>query len=112
MAGVVDRAIRRLAGFTIDEHHDARLAGALKMAAAKRGGDVKGLCSIRTGVQRLAVRCGLQHLTVAESMARVGSCFDNATVPPQSGALSTSSGPVSLGVTGRPRDAATMLPQR
>jgi putative transposase len=43
LASVIDLASRRLPGFALGEHHDAELAaGALKMAAAIRGGDVKG----------------------------------------------------------------------
>ena len=44
LASVLDLASRRLPGFAIGEHHDAELAaGALKMAAAVRGGDVRGV---------------------------------------------------------------------
>lgn len=43
LAAVEDLASRRVPGFAIGEHHDAELAaGALKMAAAVRGGDVRG----------------------------------------------------------------------
>jgi len=44
LASVIDLAARRIPGFAIGEHHDAELAsGALKMAAAVRGGDVHGV---------------------------------------------------------------------
>ena len=44
LATVEDLASRRLPGFAIGEHHDAKLAaGAIKMAAAVRGGDVHGV---------------------------------------------------------------------
>ena len=44
LATVEDLASRRLPGFAIGEHHDADLAaGAIKMAAAVRGGDVRGV---------------------------------------------------------------------
>ena len=44
LASVLDLAARRIPGFAIGEHHDAELAaGALRMAAAIRGGDVRGV---------------------------------------------------------------------
>src|SRR5207245_1380840 len=44
LASVLDLAARRIPGFAMGEHHDAELAaGALKMAAAVRGGDVAGV---------------------------------------------------------------------
>ena len=44
LATVEDLASRRVPGFAIDDHHNATLAaGALKMAAAVRGGDVAGV---------------------------------------------------------------------
>ena len=44
LASVLDLAARRIPGFAIGEHHDADLAtGALQMAAAIRGGDVRGV---------------------------------------------------------------------
>jgi transposase InsO family protein len=43
LSSVLDLASRRMPGFSIGEHHDARLApSSLVMAAAVRGGDVKG----------------------------------------------------------------------
>jgi putative transposase len=44
LASALDMASRRIAGFALGEHHDAELArGSLTMAAAIRGGDVKGV---------------------------------------------------------------------
>ena len=44
LASVLDMASRRIAGFALSEHHDARLAyGALAMAVAVRGGQVPGV---------------------------------------------------------------------
>ncbi len=44
LAIVEDLASRRLPGFALGEHHDAELAaGAIKMAAAVRGGDIRGV---------------------------------------------------------------------
>jgi putative transposase len=44
LASVMDMASRRILGFAIGEHHDAQLAyGALAMAAAVRGGQVRGV---------------------------------------------------------------------
>jgi transposase InsO family protein len=61
LASVVDLAARRIPGFALGEHHDANLAiGALKMAAAVRGGDVRGVIfhtdkGSEGGVQRVAL---------------------------------------------------------
>jgi transposase InsO family protein len=44
LASALDMASRRIAGFALGEHHGAELArGSLTMAAAIRGGDVKGV---------------------------------------------------------------------
>jgi len=44
LASVVAFAARRIPGFALGEHHNSELAvGALKMAAAIRGGDVRGV---------------------------------------------------------------------
>lgn len=84
LASVIDLASRRLAGFAIGEHHDAELAaGALKMAAAIRGGDVKGVVfHSDRGSEFSASLFGkaCTALGVTQSMGRVGSCFDNAAV--------------------------------
>jgi putative transposase len=82
LATVEDLASRRLPGFAIGEHHDAELAtGALKMAAAIRGGDVAGVIfhSDKGGEytgDRFAEAC--TKLGVTQSMGRVGSALDNA----------------------------------
>ena len=82
LATVEDLASRRLAGFAIGEHHDAELAaGAIKMAAAVRGGDVRGVVfhSDKGGeytgdlFERACTKLG-----VTQSMGRVGSALDNA----------------------------------
>ena len=82
LATVEDLASRRLAGFAIGEHHDAELAaGAIKMAAAVRGGDVRGVIfhSDKGGeytgdlFERACTKLG-----VTQSMGRVGSALDNA----------------------------------
>lgn len=82
LAAVEDLASRRLCGFAIDEHHDARLAaGALKMAAAVRGGDVGGVIfHSDRGSEYTAghFRAACKALGVTQSMSRVGSALDNA----------------------------------
>ena len=79
---VEDLASRRVVGFAIDDHHDARLAaGALKMAAAVRGGDVSGVTfhSDRGSEYTAAVfGAACKALGVTQSMSRVGSALDNA----------------------------------
>ncbi|MGH9920654.1 MAG: IS3 family transposase [Nitrososphaerales archaeon] len=84
LASVLDLAARRIPGFAIDEHHDAELAaGALKMAAAIRGGDVRGVIfHSDKGSEFTAFDFSevCDHLGVIQSMGRVGSCFDNAAV--------------------------------
>lgn len=82
LAAVEDLASRRVPGFAIDAHHDARLAaGALKMAATVRGGDVSGVIfhsdrgsEYTAGLFAAACRA----LNVTQSMGRVGSALDNA----------------------------------
>jgi putative transposase len=82
LATVEDLASRRLPGFALGEHHDAELAaGALKMAAATRGGDVRGVIfhSDKGGEytgDRFEATC--VALGVTQSMGRVGSALDNA----------------------------------
>lgn len=82
LASVEDLASRRLVGFAIDDHHDAALAdGALKMAAAVRGGDVRGVIfHSDRGSEYTAgrFRTACAALGVTQSMGRVGSALDNA----------------------------------
>ncbi len=82
LAAVEDLASRRVPGFAIDDHHDATLAaGALKMAAAVRGGDVGGVIfhSDRGSEYTADVfETACRALGVTQSMSRVGSALDNA----------------------------------
>ena len=82
LATVEDLASRRLPGFAIGEHHDAELAaGAIKMAAAVRGGDVRGVIfhSDRGSEYSAGLfRSVCERLGVTQSMGRVGSALDNA----------------------------------
>jgi putative transposase len=82
LATVEDLASRRLAGFALGEHHDAPLAkAALCMAAAVRGGDVRGVIfhSDKGGEYTGDVFTGAcEALGVVQSMGRVGSALDNA----------------------------------
>jgi len=82
LATVEDLASRRLPGFAIGEHHDAALArAALCMAAAVRGGNIRGVIfhSDKGGEytgDTFAKTC--KALGVIQSMGRVGSALDNA----------------------------------
>lgn len=82
LATVEDLASRRLPGFAIGEHHDAELAvGAIKMAAAVRGGDVRGVIfhSDRGSEYSAGLFRGVcDRLGITQSMGRVGSALDNA----------------------------------
>jgi len=82
LAIVEDLASRRLPGFAIGEHHDAELAtGALKMGAAARGGNVRGVVfhSDKGGEYTGDVFTkACDALGVTQSMGRVGSALDNA----------------------------------
>jgi putative transposase len=84
LAIVIDLAARRIPGFALGEHHDAELAsGALKMAAAVRGGDVDGVIfHSDKGSEYTAwlFEQVCERLGVKQSMGRVGSCFDKALV--------------------------------
>jgi transposase InsO family protein len=82
LATVIDLFSRRLLGYAMSARHDAELVVAsLNMAAATRGGDVRGVimhtdrgseyCS-----QKFKRAC--RKLGIVQSMGRVGSCFDNA----------------------------------
>jgi putative transposase len=82
LAAVEDLASRRVPGFALGERHDAELAaGALKMAAAVRGGDVGGVIfhsdrGSEYSAELFKTACGA--LGVTQSMSRVGSALDNA----------------------------------
>jgi putative transposase len=82
LATVEDLASRRLPGFAIGEHHDAELAtGALKTAAAIRGGNVRGVVfhSDKGGEYTGDLFAEAPTaLGVTQSMGRVGSALDNA----------------------------------
>ncbi|MBH1939110.1 IS3 family transposase [Streptomyces sp. AV19] len=83
LATVIDLYSRRLLGYATGTHHDADLVvAALHMAAATRGGDVRGVIfhsdrgSEEYTSAKFARAC--RKLGVFQSMGRVGSCFDNA----------------------------------
>jgi transposase InsO family protein len=84
LASVLDMGSRRLPGFSLGEHHDARLAyGALAMAVAVRGGQVPGvIMHTDQGSEYTAARfrqaCG--RLGIRQSMGRPGSALDNAVI--------------------------------
>ncbi|MFD1276139.1 DDE-type integrase/transposase/recombinase [Streptomyces kaempferi] len=80
LATVIDLFSRRLLGYAMGARHDAELVVAsLNMAAATRGGDVKGVIfhsdrGSEYGSRRFRRAC--QRLGVTQSMGRGGSCFD------------------------------------
>lgn len=82
LATVIDLFSRRLLGYAMGERHDAELVVAsLQMAAATRGGDVRGVIfhSDRgSEYQSRRFRRACRRLSVTQSMGSVGSCFDNA----------------------------------
>jgi putative transposase len=82
LATVIDLFSRRLLGYAMDAHHDAGLVvAALNMAAATRGGDVRGVIfHSDRGSEYTSRKFGraCRKLGVFQSMGRVGSCFDNA----------------------------------
>ncbi|WP_246043040.1 IS3 family transposase [Streptomyces globosus] len=82
LATVIDLFSRRLLGYAMGERHDAELVVAsLNMAAATRGGDVRGVIfhSDRgSEYQSRRFQRACRRLGVTQSMGRVGSCFDNA----------------------------------
>jgi putative transposase len=84
LASVMDMASRRVLGFALGEHHDARLAyGALVMAVAVRGGRVPGvILHADQGSEYTAglVRQACTRLGIAQSMGRPGSALDNAVI--------------------------------
>jgi len=84
LASVLDMASRRVLGFALGEHHDARLAyGALMMAVAVRGGQAPGVTfHTDQGSEYTArlVRAACERLSIVQSMGRPGSALDNAVV--------------------------------
>lgn len=82
LATVEDLASRRVPGFALGEHHDAPLAkSALCMAAAVRGGEIRGVIfhSDKGGEYTGDVFTqACTSLRVVQSMGRVGSALDNA----------------------------------
>ncbi|WP_198953329.1 IS3 family transposase [Streptomyces sp. TSRI0281] len=82
LATVIDLFSRRLLGYAMDAHHDAGLVvAALNMAAATRGGDVRGVIfHSDRGSEYTSRKFGraCRKLGVFQSMGRVGPCFDNA----------------------------------
>jgi putative transposase len=81
---VLDMGSRRVLGFALGEHHDARLAyGALAMAAAVRGGQVPGVIfhtDQGSEYSARAFRQACERLGVTQSMGRPGSALDNAVI--------------------------------
>jgi putative transposase len=81
---VLDMGSRRVLGFALGEHHDARLAyGALAMAVAVRGGQVPGvILHTDQGSEYTArsFRQACQRLGITQSMGRPGSALDNAVI--------------------------------
>ncbi|MET9040449.1 IS3 family transposase [Streptomyces mirabilis] len=82
LATVIDLFSRRLLGYAMGARHDAELVvAALHMAAATRGGDVRGvICHAGRGSEygSRRFRRACRRLGAFQSMGRVGSCFDNA----------------------------------
>ncbi|MFD7274598.1 IS3 family transposase, partial [Streptomyces mirabilis] len=80
LATVIDLFSRRLLGYAMGERHAAELVVAsLHMAAATRGGDVRGVIfhSDRgSEYQSRRFRRACRRLGVTQSMGRVGSCFN------------------------------------
>lgn len=82
LATVIDLFSRRLLGFAMGARHDAELVvAAMHMAAATRGGDVRGVIFHTDRGSEYAsrkFRRACRRLGVFQSIGRVGSCFDNA----------------------------------
>jgi putative transposase len=81
---VLDMGSRRLLGHALGEHHDAELAvAALLMAAAVRGGNIRGVIfHSDQGSEYTAAgfRAACARLGVRQSMGRPGSALDNAVI--------------------------------
>lgn len=83
---VLDMGSRRIVGFALGEHHDARLATtALQMAVAVRGGQ-DGLDEVimhtDQGSEFTAgsFQAACTRMGITQSMGRVGSALDNAVI--------------------------------
>ncbi|MCX4530104.1 IS3 family transposase [Streptomyces sp. NBC_00841] len=82
LATVIDLFSRRLLGYAMGERHDAGLViAALHMAAATRGGDVRGVIfhsdrGSEYGSRKFTRAC--RRLGITRSMGRAGPCFDSA----------------------------------
>lgn len=81
---VLDMGSRRVLGFALGEHHDARLAyGALAMAVAVRGGQVPGVIFHTDQGSEYTARSFRQacdRMGITQSMGRPGSALDNAVI--------------------------------
>jgi putative transposase len=81
---VLDMGSRRILGHALGEHHDAALSvAALLMAAAVRGGNVRGTVmhtdqGSEYTAQEFRAACG--RLGITQSMGRPGSALDNAVI--------------------------------
>ena len=84
LASVLDVGSRRVLGFALSDHHDARNAhGALVMAVAVRGGAVPGvIMHTDQGGEFTArlFRAACERLSISQSMGRPGSALDNAVI--------------------------------
>lgn len=84
LASVLDMASRRILGFALSEHPDAKLAySALVMAVAVRGGQVPGvIMHTDQGSEYTArrFRQACARLGIRQSMGRPGSALDNAVI--------------------------------
>jgi len=82
LSTALDLFSRRLLGCATSDHPDAALAVAtIRMAAAVRGGDVRGVIFHSDRGSTYTAKDFTQacwELDVTQSMGRVGSCFDNA----------------------------------
>ena len=81
---VLDMASRRVLGFALGEHHDAKLAyGALAMAITVRGGQAPGVIfhtDQGSEYSAHAFQAACARLSVTQSMGRPGSALDNAVI--------------------------------
>ena len=83
LASVIDLASRHLLGWSMGDHHDARLVcDALESAVATRGQQRMGDTIFHTdrGSEYTSTACidACQRLGLRRSMGRTGSCLDNA----------------------------------